>query len=42
MESKPAELLDHKLYFFSKAGVAEAIPSKGDSFHGVLHKVNKE
>ena len=41
-ESKPAELLDHKLYFFGELGMAEAIPEKGSSFHGVLHRLDHE
>lgn len=40
LESKPAELLDHRLYFFGTLGMAEAIADEGYSFHGVLHKVD--
>ena len=39
-ESKPAELLDHRLYFFGPLGMAEAIPDEGYNFHGVLHRVD--
>mmetsp|Transcript_22613 Transcript_22613/g.52183 ORF Transcript_22613/g.52183 Transcript_22613/m.52183 type:complete len:314 (+) Transcript_22613:50-991(+) len=42
IESHPAEILDHKLYFFGRFGMAEGLPSPGDSFHGVVHKVDKE
>lgn len=41
-ESMPAELLDHKIYFFGSMGMAEAIPAEGKSFHGVLHKMTLE
>ena len=37
----PAELLDYELYFFGGSGMGEAIPKKGASFHGVLHKMPK-
>ena len=40
-ESKPAELIDHKIYFFGSMGMAEAIAEKGQSFHGVLHRVDQ-
>ena len=40
-ESKPAELLDHRLYFFGSLGMAEAIADEGYSFHGVLHKMDE-
>lgn len=39
-ESKPAELLDHKIYFFGIMGMAEALEAKGESFHGVLHRMD--
>ena len=42
IESKPAELIDHKIYFFGGFGYAEAIPEKDSSFHGVLHRLDKE
>lgn len=42
LESKPGILLDHEIYFFSKAGVAEALHKPGKSFHGVLHKVDND
>jgi hypothetical protein len=39
IESKAAECLDYKLQFFGPSGVATAIPEKGASFHGILHKM---
>ena len=42
IESKPAELLDYKLYFFGNLGMAEAIPEEGMSFHGVAHRVTPD
>ncbi len=38
----PAEIIDYKLYFFGIMGMAEAVPEEGQSFHGVLHKLNKD
>lgn len=38
-ESKPAELFDFKMHFFGMMGYAEAVPSPGDSMHGVMHRV---
>ena len=38
----PAEIIDYKLYFFGIMGMAEAVPEEGQSFHGVLHKINKD
>lgn len=38
-ESQPAEVLDYKLHFFGSSGMADAVPAKGESFHGVLHKM---
>jgi gamma-glutamylcyclotransferase (GGCT)/AIG2-like uncharacterized protein YtfP len=40
-QSVPAEIIDYKIYFFGLMGMAEAVPEEGQSFHGVLHKVNK-
>ena len=42
IESKPAEILDYKLVFFGKLGMAEAFPEEGQSFHGVVHTLNIE
>ncbi|KDO33789.1 hypothetical protein SPRG_01668 [Saprolegnia parasitica CBS 223.65] len=39
VESHPAEVLDYTLQFFGAAGMAEAVPEVGASFHGVLHKM---
>ncbi|EQC39733.1 hypothetical protein SDRG_03161, partial [Saprolegnia diclina VS20] len=39
VESHPAEVLEYKLQFFGAAGMAEAVPEAGASFHGVLHKM---
>ena len=39
-ESKPGELLDFELIFYSIKGMAAAKPSPGKSFHGVLHKMS--
>lgn len=41
-ESRPAELLDHSLYFFGSIGIGEALPDPGASFHGVAHLVDRE
>jgi gamma-glutamylcyclotransferase (GGCT)/AIG2-like uncharacterized protein YtfP len=40
--TKPAELLDFKLYFFGALGMAEAIPEEDSSFHGVVHAVTED
>lgn len=40
-ESHPALLSEHRLYFFGKIGVAEAIPDVNSSFHGVVHKMTE-
>ena len=37
LESRPAELLDFKIGFFGKEGMATALPAPGESFHGVVH-----
>ena len=37
LESRPAEILDYKLEWYSKQGWATAMPSAGVSFHGVAH-----
>jgi len=37
ISSEPAELLDHRIGFFTSQGFAEAVPEKGSSFHGVIH-----
>lgn len=42
VESKPAEILDFEITFFSKLGMACADPKQGTSFHGVLHKVSEK
>ncbi|OQR95641.1 kinesin [Thraustotheca clavata] len=42
IKSLPAEVLDYRLGFFGLGGMAEAIPSIGSSFHGVLHKMSFE
>lgn len=39
LDSHPAEILDHEIYFFGKMGFAEAIYKPNASFHGVLHKM---
>ena len=39
LESHPAEILDHEIYFFGKLAFAEAIYKPNASFHGVLHKM---
>jgi len=40
IHSEPAELLDHRLEFFSNMGYADAVPDdSGSSFHGVIHQV---
>lgn len=41
-DSKPAELLDHHLYFFGEIGIAEALPREGSTFHGVAHLMDFE
>jgi AIG2-like family len=41
-ESTAAELLDYRFGFFGPEGFAEAIPSVGDSLHGVLHRCTKQ
>jgi hypothetical protein len=41
LESHPAKLFDFRLGFFSSMGFAEAIPSPGDSMHGVVHRVTE-
>ncbi|CAB9500357.1 AIG2-like family [Seminavis robusta] len=41
-KSHPGELFDFRLGFFSSQGFAEAIPSPGDSLHGVMHRVTAE
>ena len=40
--SKPAELLDFKLYWFGALGMAEAIPEEDASFHGVVHAITED
>mmetsp|Transcript_11058 Transcript_11058/g.18901 ORF Transcript_11058/g.18901 Transcript_11058/m.18901 type:complete len:290 (+) Transcript_11058:22-891(+) len=42
ISSFPAELFDFELKFNGALGFADAIPSKGSSFHGVLHLVDAE
>ena len=37
IESRPAKLLNFKLDWYGVQGWATAIPSIGDSFHGVAH-----
>merc|ERR1712157_718678 len=39
IESFPAEVIDYRLEFFGPSGVAGAVPEKGKTFHGVLHKM---
>ena len=41
-ESKPAVLADHEIYFFGTNGIAEAVEKKGESFHGVLHRMDEK
>jgi len=41
IQSFPAEVMDYKLEFFGPSGVAGAVPQKGTTFHGVLHKMTK-
>jgi hypothetical protein len=40
--SAPAELLNHRLGFFTALGVAEPIPDEGGSLHGVIHTLTPE
>ena len=40
IHSWAAELLDYELKFSGEMGFAEAVPAKGNSFHGVLHLVD--
>ena len=43
IRSRPAKLIGFKLGFFTKMGMAEAIPSSPDSYmHGVLHQVTPQ
>jgi hypothetical protein len=42
VESFPGEILDYKIKFFGAAGMAEAFPEENQSFHGVIHKLNKQ
>ena len=42
VESMPAELLNHKIIFYSSFGFATAVCSKGNSFHGVLYKMEEK
>ncbi len=42
ISSSPAELLDFELQFNGILGFADAIPSKGASFQGVLHLVDAD
>ena len=37
--SVPALLLDFRLEFLGKMGMASATPAPGESFHGVLHRM---
>merc|ERR1712176_1133694 len=39
IESFPAEVMDYRLEFIGPSGVAGAVPEKGKTFHGVLHKM---
>ena len=32
------EIIDFELIFFGRGGMACALPNKGKTFHGVLHK----
>jgi predicted heme/steroid binding protein/gamma-glutamylcyclotransferase (GGCT)/AIG2-like uncharacterized protein YtfP len=41
LESHASEIMDHRIYFFSSIGFAEAIPAQGQTFHGVMHLVNE-
>ena len=41
IESYPAIIQDYKLTFFSEWGMACAEACKGESFHGVIHKVKE-
>lgn len=42
IKSCPCEIQDHKHYFYDKPGMAEAVPCKGESFHGVMHRMTPE
>lgn len=42
IRSEPAELLDHKHYFYDNPGMSEAIYAPGCSFHGVIHRLTPE
>lgn len=39
LSSEPGEILDYEIGFFGSGGFAEAKPSPGKSFHGVLHRM---
>ena len=40
IESFPGEVINYKIKFFGVGGMAEAFPEEGESFHGVVHKLN--
>lgn len=42
ISSEPAELLDHRIGFFTTQGYAEAIAEQNSSFHGVVHHLTRE
>ena len=42
LESRPAELLDHKIEWFGAEGMATATPTPGESIHGVAHLMTEE
>lgn len=42
MKSQAAELYDYKMNFFGKFGVAEAVPTEGESMHGVAHWIDEK
>lgn len=42
ISSQAAELLDHKLEFQRKEGIATAVPTQGQTFHGVLHLMSHD
>lgn len=42
LASVPAELLNHRIGFFTAMGIAETIPDEGSSLHGVMHTLSPD
>jgi len=42
IESKPAIIIDYKLIFMGRGGMAAAVHDEGSSFHGVLHLMSSD